>query len=179
VAAYGTQPIITLSDKSVDATTGGWFGLPTGTIPGGSQYTFVVKYGAISSRGRSGLCGGGINGNNQTNNLRLSGTNYQNYWYANDTDFGVNSVNAQNGATVTCKYSGNSTAGRTTGYVNGILETLNKSPDRVNWKYLPGNEVLCKTTGDYQLYGKMYACFMFKTALSDADRTIAEAVAGI
>jgi hypothetical protein len=179
----GTQPVLDAVNNCVDASAGaGFFTMAPETIPGGSSFTFVAKHGPSASS-VGGICGGGpppnSNPGNKVNNLRIAQveTNfgYQNYWWANDYNFYLNGVNTvTQGAVVTCKYTGDT--GTTYGYINGTASTSSPSP-RSGWNYTPWEyAVLCKTTGDQALQGKMYACFMFSSALSDIDRGIAETV---
>lgn len=192
----GQRPTLNLTTYpySVDGTgnANAFFNLPSGTVVGNSTYTFSAKFDyGVATRG--GFIGGGVNGNNQTNNLRWdTNPNFQNYWFFNDYNFGNSSVlstttvvtliNYNNGNAPTTS-AGTTFTGGTTGtvytsttFINGVASTTNPTlTTRSGWNFQSGSDVLMKTTSDESLQSRMYWCINSSQAICQNDRVIIEA----
>jgi hypothetical protein len=137
-----------------------------------TTYTFVARHGYIGTSD-GGIIGAGNNSTNQGNNLRAdSSQGYLNYWYGNDAGANLGGPPVQE-STVSIRYDGPTTAGTTYFFVNGVQKN---SGARTGWAGVSGNEVLGKTTAYSTLNGTLYDCFVFRSSLSDADRTSIENV---
>ena len=169
---WSLQPFLNLARCVVDFTGSAYMNLPTGTVPMQTTYTFVARHGYIGTSD-GGIIGAGNNSTNQGNNLRAdSSQGYLNYWYGNDAGANLGGPPVQE-STVSIRYDGPTTAGTTYFFVNGVQKN---SGARTGWAGVSGNEVLGKTTAGSTLNGTLYDCFVFRSSLSDADRTSIENV---
>jgi len=167
------QPTLSLAKLAVDFTTNGtMFNLPTGTVPMNIPYTFVARHGYMSTSVSGGIIGaGGTNTTNQTNNFMGNPSfGYYNYWFNNDATANLGGPPVKE-SVVSCRYDGPTTAGTTYFFVNGVQTN---SVARSGWNGVAGGEMIGKTTNDSTLNGLLYDCFIFASALSDADRTSIE-----
>lgn len=173
------QPTLSLAKLAVDFTANGggaWMNLPTGTVPMQTTYTFVARHGYIGNS-NGGIIGAGSSSGSPTGNgncLRADGSQgYWNYWYGNDAGANLGGPPVKE-SVVTCRYDGPTTTGITYFFVNGVQ--TNSANRTTAWYGSTGNDQLGKTTFDATLNGQMYDCFVFASALSDADRTSIENV---
>ena len=169
------QPTLSLAKLAVDFTTNGtMFNLPTGTVPMNIPYTFVARHGYMSASVSGGIIGaGGTNTNNQTNNFMGNpSVGYYNYWFNNDANANLGGPPVKE-SVVSVRYDGPTTAGTTYFFVNGAQTN---AVARSGWNGVAGGEMIGKTTNDSTLNGLLYDCFIFASALSDADRTSIENV---
>lgn len=178
VSGYGSQPFVDAVNKCVDATLSGYFYLPIGTVPHTGNYTVIVKHGPTTDPS-AGVWGGGLPGDKTTNSLRLNFNGikygYDAFWYNFDYIFdSYPAISSVNGNIVSIKYASPTIYG----YINGTTPTTNPYETKTGWNYTDGpHEYLCASArGDQKLKCKMYSCFMFTTALSDADRILVESV---
>jgi hypothetical protein len=167
------QPTLSLAKLALDFTTNGTvLNLPTGTVPMNIPYTFIARHGYMSTSVSGGIIGaGGTNTTSQCNNLMVNvSVGYYNYWFSNDANANLGGPSVPE-SVVTCRYDGPTTAGTTYFFVNGVQTS---STARSGWNGVPGSETIGKTTNDSTLNGFLYDCFIFASALSDADRTSVE-----
>ena len=169
------QPTLSLAKLAVDFTANSgtaYMNLPTGTVPMQTTYTFVARHGYIGNAA-GGIIGAGNNGFALGNNIRAdNGVGYYNYWFNLDLTANLGAAPAKEN-TISVRYDGPTTAGNSFFFVNGVQTNTNS---RSGWLGVAGNEVLGKTTADATLNGFMYDCFVFASALSDADRNSIENV---
>jgi hypothetical protein len=163
------QPIIEKSNALMDFNSNGayaYFNLDPGTVPQVVAYTVTVNHGVINNA-MGGWLGGGVTTSNQCNNFRRHFGGYVNYWWSNDL-LGGSYVP---GNTITFKYDGTSTLYMYTNSVNPIWRRQISG-----WNGQAGNEFLGKTitASDGPFNGKIYFLYIYKTALSDEDRTMME-----
>jgi hypothetical protein len=158
----------------VDFTTNGgssYFDATTGTVPMQTAYTVICRYNTIGDS-VGGICGGGTNANNQTNNFRRAGTGYSDYWFNNDA---TTTTGYAPGTVVTFKFTAETSpqAGTTYVWANGVSQTVTGGT-RSGWAGVSGNELIGKNTYSASMNGQMYSLFLFTSALSDSDRTAVE-----
>jgi len=168
-ASAGNQPTLNLGLRVVDMTNGGYFNLPSGTVPMNIAYTVILRHGQINVD-NGGFYGAGIAQFSSANNLRLSGWSYVNYWWSNDAGY---PSNVANNNVVSLRYDGPTTAGTTHFFLNGA--ELPSPSYRSGWAGVAGNECIGKTVYGELLYGQLYDIFFYAASLSDADRTSVEA----
>lgn len=172
-ATQGTnslQPIfdgnLLLIDSQNSSTQ--FLNIPSGTITTGvlnAPYTICFKHGTVNNP-LGGFIGAGTTNNNSANNIRggnNSGFGYWNYWWFNDIGFGANNRNSQN--IVCARYDGTTRSG----YVGNVLQN---SAAASGYTVSAGQQYLFRTIAatDEYLNGQIHYMFVFRTALSDADR---------
>jgi len=174
-ATAANQPKIDFVNKQIDFKPSSYFNLPDGTVPLLTAYTVVVKHNTIQNTNNGGIVGGGTRGTtNLTNRFRRNGSTYQNYWWNNDVNIGTYA----DGNVMTWKFTAetSSSAGTTYVYQNSSLVS---SAYRSGWAATtPGYETIGTTNGasGELLNGELYYLFLFRSALSDADRQLVEAL---
>lgn len=174
-AAY--QPIINIKNLNTEypyyidtqSSNTQFFNIPSGTVPVGTlnaPYSFVVRHNtSVNTTSGTMIASGGWS-TNQNNTLRFGGdTNnaYTNYWYANDITFGTYNQNGL-GNQVAVTYNGSTQ----NCYINNILV---KSVAHTGGTTAAGQQYLFKSVlaGEY-FNGQMYYCYIFSSAIPDADR---------
>lgn len=166
------QPILTYSTKSIDFRTGRFFNMPNGTIPfGNTNYTIILKHGAISASRGTIFGSGTYNTNNAVVALEKDSTIYNHYWWANDTAFGTFTANN----VVSLTYD--TTAGRKN-YINGTLSSSSTATNRnsTNLNNTIGTDLRVSSTSGNAMNGDLFNIVVFSTVLSTADRNICEAI---
>jgi len=172
-ATAANQPVINATAKLIDCLNSSslYFNLPSGTVPTGTlnaPYTFIVKHGTINNTANGGFICSGAAATNCANNLRCNSGNYLNYWYNNDYAFG-STIAAGN--VISVKYDGVNR----TGYLNDGMTTPVASSGYTN---SAATQSIGRTVVNEYLNGQLYFVYIFKTAISDADRVAAEANPG-
>jgi hypothetical protein len=169
------QPKIDLVNKQIDFKPSAYFNLPNGTVPfGNTNYTMIAKHNTINST-YAGIIGSGTYGTQHAvNALEWNSTAYYNYWWANDISGGT----LTSGNILSAKYD--NTIGRTL-YVNGssVATNTNKNRNSTNIQNTIGTDLRGdqgQGGGNRPMNGELYYVFLFGSALSDADRTLVEAL---
>jgi hypothetical protein len=164
------QPKIDLVNKQIDFKPSAYFNIPSGVIPMQTAYTITAHHNTILNISNGGICGSGSGANSAANNIRRNGSSYVNYWWAND--FGGGTYVDNNKMTWKFAAETSSTAGTTYLYQNSALIT---SIVRSGWVGVNDVGYIGRTAlANEVLNGELYSLFIFKSSLSDADRTRVE-----
>jgi hypothetical protein len=137
---------------------------------GNSSYTVTVKHGATGNTSGGWLGSGGYGTSNAVNAFRRSGTDYLNYWWAND----FSSTNYADNQTFTWKYDNTLTSptASSTLYVNttavATMVRSNRASTTIN------NTIGVTNTTEY-LNGQVYSIYIYPSSLSDTNRALIEA----
>jgi hypothetical protein len=167
VMFYQNSDTIYLVDSQNSSTQ--FLNVPSNTVPTGvtnAAYTFLLRHGGINNVSTGNIISSGIGSTNQNNTLRCNSTGsaYQNYWWANDMNFGT-SGQLQAGNQVCVTYDGTNRKG----YINTNLVTTQASS---GYTVPAGQQYLFRASysnTDY-LNGQIYYMYIFGNAISDIDR---------
>jgi len=178
-ATAANQPKIDLTNKQIDFKPSAYFDLPNGTVPyGNSNYTMIARHNTVGGVGNFGcLIGSGTYGTQHSVNAlevySVPSSYYNNFWWSNDIVGGVYTA----GNVVSAKYD--NTIGRTL-YVNGtsVNTNTNKNRNSTNIQNTIGTDLRANQGqgANHSMNGELYYVFLFGTTLSDADRTLVEAL---
>jgi hypothetical protein len=171
----GSQPRIDTTNNCIDfgfsSGTNYFLNMPAGTVPVGvlnASYSFVVKHGNTNNPGNGGFIGAGNFNSNVCNSWRFAGSTrqYQNYWYANDFNFGNTDTTIPIVAAVT--YNGSTLTQK--GYRKAVLTTT-ATNRKGNTTANVGQKIGVTVANEY-LNGQMYALLIFSTELPQSDITL-------
>jgi hypothetical protein len=126
-----------------------------------------VKHGNTNNAGNGGFIGAGNFNSNVCNSFRFAGSTqqYQNYWYANDFNFGNSDATLPIVAAVT--YNGSTLTQK--GYRNSTLTTT--ATNRTGNTTANVAQKIGVTVANEYLNGQMYALLIFSAELLQADIT--------